>query len=72
MVFSNALFLFCFLPLTLLVYYLVPLRWRTAVLLLFSLLFYFWGEQIYTLIMLASTVVDYSSLAEGTTLSVLA
>ena len=60
MVFSTPLFLFCFLPLTLLVYYLSPLRWRNAVLLLFSLLFYFWGERIYTLIMLASTVVDYS------------
>ena len=60
MVFSTPLFLFFFLPVTLAIYYLVPVRWRNAVLLLASLLFYFWGERLYTVIMLLSTVVDYT------------
>ena len=41
MVFSTPLFLFYFLALTLLVYFVVPLKWRNPVLLLSSLLFYY-------------------------------
>ena len=48
MVFSSIEFLFVFLPLTLLVYYIVPHKIRNLVLLLFSLLFYGWGEPVYT------------------------
>ena len=54
MVFSTPLFLFAYLPVVLLLYYLAPLKWRNFVLLLASLFFYFWGERIYTVIMLAS------------------
>ena len=60
MVFSTPLFLFFFLPVTLTAYYLVPRRLRNAVLLLASLLFYFWGERLYSVIMLLSTAVDYT------------
>ena len=60
MVFSTPLFLFYFLVAVLLVYYLVPLRLRNGVLMLASLFFYYWGEQDYTLIMLLSTVIDYT------------
>lgn len=60
MVFSTPLFLFFYLSTCLLVYYLVPLRLRNLVLFAFSLLFYFWGEGIYILIMFASTVIDYT------------
>ena len=60
MVFSTPIFLFYFLAATLLVYYLVPRRGRNAVLLLSSLFFYFWGERVYTVIMLFSTVIDYT------------
>ncbi len=60
MVFSTPLFLFFFLPVTLAAYYLVPRRLRNAVLLLASLLFYFWGERLYSVIMLLSTAVDYT------------
>ena len=42
MVFNSVVFLFCFLPLALLLYYLVPGRLKNAVLLLESLLFYCW------------------------------
>ena len=60
MVFSTPIFLFVFLPLTLLVYHLAPRKWRNGVLFLASLLFYFWGERVYTVIMLLSTAVDYT------------
>ena len=46
MVFSSLTFLFLYLPLTLLVYFLSPLRWRNFVLLVVSLLFY--GCLLYT------------------------
>ena len=54
MVFSSVIFLFCFFPLTLACYW--PVRnlptFRNVVLLGMSLLFYFWGETLYTLVML--------------------
>ena len=60
MVFSTPLFLFYFLTIVLMVYYLVPLRFRNGVLMLASLFFYYWGEQSYTVIMLLSTAIDYT------------
>ena len=60
MVFSTPLFLFSFLVLVLLVYDVVPRKWRNGVLLCASLVFYYWGEQGYTLIMLLSTGIDYT------------
>ncbi len=60
MVFSSLLFLFRFLPAVLLVYYIVPRSLRNLVLLLFSLLFYAWGEPVYILLMLVSILVSYT------------
>ena len=45
MVFSSLPFLFGYLPLTLLAYFITPLRWRNAVLLVVSLIFYGWGRS---------------------------
>ncbi len=59
MVFSSLTFLFLFLPAVLLVYYVLPRRARNTVLFLFSLIFYAWGEPIYVVLMLWSTVLDY-------------
>ena len=63
MEFSSILFLTRFLPLVLIVYFVVPgcMRnlWRNLVLFVFSLAFYAWGEPIYIWLMLFSTVVDY-------------
>ena len=61
MVFSSAVFLLAFLPLVLLVYYAVPFRFKNPLLLLASLFFYAWGEPVYVLIMLFSTVFDYGN-----------
>ncbi len=55
MVFSSLLFLFAFLPVTLLLYYAVPNRKaRNWILFVLSLIFYGWGEPVYILVMLAS------------------
>lgn len=60
MVFSSFTFLFVFLSLVLLTYFLAKKRkYRNIVLLIFSLIFYAWGEPIYILLMLISIVVNY-------------
>ena len=59
MVFSSPVFLFAYLPLTLAVYYLMPLRWRNLALFLLSLVFYGWDKPIYILVMLFSVTVSY-------------
>ena len=61
MVFSSLIFLFRFLLLTLLAYYIVPRRWRDLVLFLASLIFYAWGEPVYVVLILFSTIVDYTT-----------
>lgn len=65
MVFSSIPFLFFFLPLCLILYYAAPrtthagYMWKNVVLLLFSLIFYAWGEPVYILLMFFATAVDY-------------
>ena len=59
MVFSILTFLFVYLPLVLLIMYISPLKFRNLFLFLLSLMFYGWGEPIYIVLMLLSTVVDY-------------
>lgn len=61
MVFSSLTFLFAFLPLTLIIYYLVPQKAKNIVILVSGLLFYAWGEPIYVLAMIASTFIDYTA-----------
>ena len=58
MVFSDLFFLFAFLPAFALCYLLFK-RWRNEVLVIFSLIFYAWGEPAYVFLMLASVVVNY-------------
>ncbi|QDS34086.1 MBOAT family O-acyltransferase [Brevibacillus brevis] len=59
MVFSSLIFLFQFLPAVLLVYYVSPKKLRNAVLFAASLIFYAWGEPVYIIIMIFTTVFDY-------------
>ena len=63
MEFSQLYYVFLFLPLFFLVYFAVArlggLRGKNLVLLAFSLLFYAWGEPVYVLLMVYSTVLDY-------------
>ena len=59
MVFSSLVFLFVFLPMTLLLYFVVSRNYRNFILLIVSLIFYAWGEPVYIILMLFSTVVDF-------------
>ena len=60
MVFSSMTFLVLFMPALLLFYFIVPdWRWRNAVLLCASLLFYGWGEPVWIFAMIFSTAVNY-------------
>ena len=61
MVFSSIPFIFFFLPVFLILYYLVPYKVKNIILLIFSLIFYAWGEPIYILLMIFSSVVDYTN-----------
>lgn len=61
MLFSSAIFLFVFLPMVLLGYYLMPKKLKNLFLLLTSLTFYTFGEKELVLIILASTIVDFSA-----------
>ena len=59
MVFSGVSFLFYFLPITLMLYFILPKRARNLALFVVSLVFYSWGEPVYVSIMLFSTIFDY-------------
>jgi len=59
MVFSSPIFLFLFLPVFLLIYFILPRNYRNALLLLASLFFYAWGEGRLVAIIIFSTLVDY-------------
>lgn len=59
MLFSSITFLFIFLPLTLLLYYLVPVRMKNYVMLAASLIFYAWGEPVYIILMILSIILNY-------------
>ena len=61
MVFSNLIFLYLFLPLCLITYFSVKsLQAKNTVLIVFSLLFYAWGEPIYVLLMVGSAALNYA------------
>lgn len=59
MVFSGLTFLLLFLPCVLTAYFLAPKKAKNAILFVFSLLFYAWGEPVYVGLMIFSTVLDY-------------
>ena len=61
MLFSSIVFLFTFLPVILILYYLVPRRLKNALLLLCSLVFYAWGEPAYIFLMIFSIIFNYIS-----------
>ncbi len=59
MLFSSIPFLFYFLPAVLTLYFLVPFKLKNAVLLLFSLVFYAWGEPKYVFLMIGTILLFY-------------
>ncbi len=59
MVFSSHLFLFYYLPVTLLLYYAMPRRGKHLVLALLSYLFYGWANPLFVVLLLTSTTIDF-------------
>ena len=59
MVFSSITFLFYFLPIVLAIYYIAPKKYKNVILLISSLLFYFFGEPKYGIIMVISIISIY-------------
>ena len=59
MLFSSITFLYYFLPIVLAVYFLAPRRGKNLVLLLASLVFYWWGEPRYVFLMLFTIAFAY-------------
>ena len=59
MVFSSIVFLYIFLPIMLLIYFIVPNKFKNLVLLIASFGFYFYGEPIYVLLMAFSIISTY-------------
>jgi alginate O-acetyltransferase complex protein AlgI len=64
LVFSSVVFLFFFLPLVLVSHYIIPKSkmWiKNLLLLIFSLIFYYWGEHNAIFIMVACILINYSA-----------
>lgn len=59
MIFSSITFLYYFLPILLIFYFLCPNKYRNYVLLVFSLIFYFYGETKYIFLLLMSCFVNF-------------
>lgn len=59
MVFSSLLFIFVFLPIFLLVYYLLPHRWRNLFIVIGGYFFYSWGAPKFAIILFFTITVDY-------------
>lgn len=59
MVFSSLVFLFAYLPITLLIYYLVPRQGRNIFLFIINLVFYGWGEPKLVLLMVFNIFFNY-------------
>lgn len=61
MVFSSYFFVFYFLPIVLLLYYIIPIRQRHALLIIASYIFYGWATPWFVFLMMFSTLVNYTS-----------
>lgn len=59
MVFSSLVFLFAYLPITLLIYYFVPRQGRNIFLFIINLIFYGWGEPKLVLLMVFNIFFNY-------------
>ena len=61
MVFSSLIFLYLFLPLNFVFYFLCKnLKYRNMVLVVFSLIFYAWGEPVWVILLIFSAAIDYA------------
>lgn len=59
MVFSSLTFLYVFFPIVMAAYYAAPKKMKNLVLLIEGIVFYAWGEPVYILVIMATTLMDY-------------
>lgn len=59
MVFSGLIFIFLYLPLVLLLYFVLPMKYRNGFLFFANLIFYGWGEPVFLFVMVASVIINY-------------
>ena len=59
MLFSSISFIYYFLPIVLMLYFAVPFKYKNFMLLISSLFFYFYGEPIYSILIIVSCVSGY-------------
>ena len=59
MLFTSISFLYYFLPIVLILYFITPKKYRNYILLIFSIIFYMYGEPKYVILMLAEILVAY-------------
>lgn len=59
MVFSSMTFLLVFLPLISMFYFMADKKFKNLILLVFSLIFYAWGEPKYIILMVLSIIINY-------------
>lgn len=59
MLFSSITFIYYFLPILLLIYFIVPKKIKNLTLLIFSLIFYFLGEPKYIIVLILSCIINY-------------
>ena len=61
MVFSSLIFLYIFLPVTIILYFLFPqMKMKNAILVLASLFFYAWGEPVYVVLLVLTAFMNYA------------
>lgn len=59
MLFSSISFIYYFLPIVIMLYFIVPFKFKNLVLLVSSLFFYFYGEPVYSILILISSLSGY-------------
>lgn len=59
MIFSSITFLFYFLPIVIVIYYIIPNKFKNTILLISSLVFYSYGEPKYVFLMIFSIIISY-------------
>jgi alginate O-acetyltransferase complex protein AlgI len=60
-IFSSQVFIFCFAPLAILLFWVLPQRWRLCWLVVTSYVFYAWADWRFCQLMLTTTLVDFSA-----------
>ena len=59
MLFTSISFLYYFLPIVLIIYFIVPQKYKNLILFIFSLIFYFYGEPKYIFLMILEILIAY-------------